>query len=1294
MEPDGVQTLEDRRGLWEALHQKTPEVAETPWSRVIGRCIAGDPDGRYESAAELARALEEVTLRAVGDDTAHPYPGLSAFQEEDAQYFFGRELEVEALWKKLRRPSLLAVIGPSGAGKSSFLRAGLLPTLTNGWQAVITTPGNRPFSNLAQALAPKLGEATGTAELLLRFDEPDIAIELLADWRKQSRHGLVILDQFEELFTQNPEAVQDSFAELLGRLPLEADLFVLLSMRDDFVMHCHRFEALRPIFSELTPLDPPLGSALRRALVEPALRCGYRFEEEAIIEEMLTEVEGQRGALPLLAFAAAQLWERRDRDTGLLTRKSYEQIGGVSGALAQHAEAMLDYVGEANVPIVRELFRNLVTAQGTRAARDREELLSVFDGEQPAGRGTGRFKTDVGAGLAPARGDETSEVPQPRAPARGAPTSTREDAAGVLSSLIDARLLTSYEVPPTEEAAEPQHRIEIVHESLLSNWPRLVRWQRQDADSAQMRDELRSQAKLWDEHGRSEDYLWTGTAFKEYELWRERYPGGLTQIEETFAKAMTTLAERRKRRRRVAIGAVLIIAIAIATAMGVLWRQSEAARQLAEAETLRAEAGKLIALGELEIDTYPTAALAWATKSLELADTLEGRRLALRALQQGPPATLLRAGHDPGAEGNQIRELAFSPSGQWLATSGSENAELRFHDGSSPVVVGHYSRTGQWLQIAFGGDDLLITDQGGDLRWWSIPGGDELRRAERDRGRLHWPAAGGYFSYSKAGGQVSMQFWPSGEGPAKPVGSMPTWQATAIDASGSGMTYSREGTIYWRSLEDWSQPPRRLAEHDETVVELTFHPGGERVAAVDESGEVRIWPVIDGAREPLRSLQAGELRQILYDPSGRWLAAQGVVEGSPTVRLWDLLAPQGAVPMTLRRTDDVFAQSLAFHPSKPWLVTANMNGAGFWPLDTPYPWTLTGHEGSVFDVAFTPDGKWLISAGSDGVQAWPLADQNNRASRPLLRKELRFAEIDIQSSGRHLAVAAQDGTVLVIPLTGAPIRKLSGFAESATAAGILVAFSPEGRLLAAVPRFAPPQESVIRVWDLDSNEMRVLGPVTGQSAYLQFVDNDSLQWSGASQSGEGGGEKTFNLGDGSIEISADTGSEWFRTVSRSRTFAISVDKDPSSAEGFELVRHNLDTGQPQAIATHGDNTWAIGLDRSDRWLVTGGYSDGLVRVGPVSGDEPHLLYGHRGLVRAVAVSPDGRWIASGGDDGTVRLWPMPDLEKPPLHTLPHEELIAKLHSLTNLRVVEDPESSTGWKVEDGPFPGWKEVPKW
>lgn len=89
-----------------------------------------------------------------------------------------------------------------------------------------------------------------------------------------------------------------------------------------------------------------------------------------------------------------------------------------------------------------------------------------------------------------------------------------------------------------------------------------------------------------------------------------------------------------------------------------------------------------------------------------------------------------------------------------------------------------------------------------------------------------------------------------------------------------------------------------------------------------------------------------------------------------------------------------------------------------------------------------------------------------------------------------------------------------------------------------------------------------------------------------------------------------------------------------------------------------------------------------------------MLFGHQGNVFALAVSPDGRWIASGGADGTVRVWQTPDLSKPPLYTLLYDDLIAKLHSLTNLRIVEDPDSPSGWKLDYDPFPGWQEVPEW
>ncbi len=356
-------------------------------------------------------------------------------------------------------------------GKSSFLSAGLGPTAPPGWRIVFATPGDRPFAALAHALAPELAGDVEAIARLIDFEQPDVAVDIVSRWRRRHDHALLVLDQFEELFTQSPADVQERFAQLLARLALDADVHVLLSLRDDFLFHCHTFESLAPIFSDLTAIGPPAGAALRRALVQPALKCGYRFEDETMVDEILAEVAGERGALPLVAFAMSRLWDARDREHGLLTRAAYDAIGGVGGALAQHAEAMLERIGQDRVPIVRELFRNLVTAQSTRATLDRDELLSVF-------------------------GDDAAPLHKCRHVAG--------QAAEVLDALVDARLLTSYEPPSIEPDAASRRRIEIVHESLLTSWPRLVRWQTQDQDGAQLRDQLRQAARLWEERGKPE----------------------------------------------------------------------------------------------------------------------------------------------------------------------------------------------------------------------------------------------------------------------------------------------------------------------------------------------------------------------------------------------------------------------------------------------------------------------------------------------------------------------------------------------------------------------------------------------------------------------------------------------------------------------------------------------------------------------------------------------------------------------------------------------------------------------
>ena len=169
-------------------------------------------------------------------------------------------------------------------------------------------------------------------------------------------------------------------------------------------------------------------------------------------------------------------------------------------------------------------------------------------------------------------------------------------------------------------AAPGHHRVEIVHESLLKAWPRLVRWQAQDEEGALLRDQLKQAAHLWEEKGRPADLLWSGTSFREYELWRERYPGELTALEE-YVRA------RRWPSAPCGGGGCAAAAVAVAFLVRpersvaiVACRASRPRRRVTRHErSPRAEASRLVTLAQLRLADDPTEALAFATASLEVA---------------------------------------------------------------------------------------------------------------------------------------------------------------------------------------------------------------------------------------------------------------------------------------------------------------------------------------------------------------------------------------------------------------------------------------------------------------------------------------------------------------------------------------------------------------------------------------------------------------------------------------------------------------------------------------------------
>jgi eukaryotic-like serine/threonine-protein kinase len=1026
-------------------------------SGIVRRCLEKAREERYPSAHDAAVALETVLQAPAGAaslqevEERSPYPGLASFTEKDAAQFFGREAEIKALWQRLENRKLLAVIGPSGTGKTSFVRAGVIAAAPEGWRCVWVSPGNRPFPALARALVPELSSDPETLQRLVGAETNDERVAAIGLWQRQHGEVLLVVDQFEELFTLNPGKVQEGYAALLGRLASEADVHVLVSLRDDFLMRSQEQPPLRPILGDLTALLSLSVESLRRAVVEPAKKRGYAFEDEALVDEMVESVEGARGALPLLAFAVARLWEKRDREKKLLTRAAYEEIGGVAGALAQHAEATMDRIGADRQGIVREVFRNLVTAQGTRAVAEREELLSAFP--------------------------------------------ERQAAEEVLRELINARLVTSYEVARVEDetgtAATGRagvHRIEVVHESLLKAWPRLVRWQAQDEEGAVLRDQLKQAAHLWEEKGRPADLLWSGMSFREYELWRERYQGALTALEEDFTHAMTERARRRKRLLTASVATVVVALTGIAIAIGISRRQAAAARDVAKAEALRAEAGKLLALGRTQLEADPTAALAYARGSLDLYDTPEARRFALEVLWRGPVARILDVGRAvkqfqlPEAA-SYITTLAISPDGRWLAGATRTN-EIVLFDGEGGPPRAMPAQVGTAGALGFGPrSDLLVTGGPGHaLKYWSLPDLRGLRTASLGAGVSSGGMVRGdkvvVFTSLSRDGDLTAQVMDLPDGEPRVVATLPRGESPwAVDANATHATVCKDRLVALRVL-DGTNRVRSLGRIREDPWCIEYSPQGDLVAATDQSGETTVWSTANGAARVLRIPEGRKIAvqaACLFDPEGRRFSQTGP---GGTNYLWDLEEFPDAQPLVLGRPGFGTVRALAYDPTGQWLATGDQarTTVEFWPVAGPRRRVLPGFAASHY-MAFTPDGRWLATCpATKPARLWPMSAKDGSARD--LAEECGWVGTDPTSQ----VLVYTRGRLLLHPLRGGAPRLVFDRFDlvlpgTTSTALTTFALDPQGRrAVASAFNFygiADPESRVLAVWDLPSGRRRI-----------------------------------------------------------------------------------------------------------------------------------------------------------------------------------------------------------------------------
>jgi hypothetical protein len=453
-----------------------------------------------------------------------PYKGLQAFESADSSIYFGRENETEHLMEKILRVPFVAVVGPSGIGKSSMISAGLVPLLTTedalggtgavGWRWITFRPLVDPTQAMVESLINSLCDgpmcATGQLDVKALAEELKIGnaspvLKILRRTQKGAANLLIFVDEFEEIFTSCCEEARQAFYVAVQAL-VESDSLCrfVCTLRSDFFLEFLSSGLGHYLEKGMFPLHAMRRDQMKRAIESPAFKMGRRFEE-GLVDTILNDAAEEPGALPLVQFVLERLWEMHQSPHGDITLGAYRSLGGLSGALASHADEVLAGLSPDDIHKARDLFCRLVRVavsphdvRGTRVSLPLSpELTSKFD--------------------------------------------------KIISVLTEARLLVASRTPYSNTPS-----LELSHEAIIQHWATLRAWIAEDREFLLWRTRVSPLVAEAVKPGGEvqESFLLRGKALEEAGIWLKTFGERLSWNEKEFIHQSVSANNREVAARR------------------------------------------------------------------------------------------------------------------------------------------------------------------------------------------------------------------------------------------------------------------------------------------------------------------------------------------------------------------------------------------------------------------------------------------------------------------------------------------------------------------------------------------------------------------------------------------------------------------------------------------------------------------------------------------------------------------------------------------------------------------------